>query len=242
MSGREAPGEIAAAMLAIMDEIGPITKARRNEHQGFSFRGIDDVYDALHPLLVKNGVLCVPNVLKVQTEEYQTGKGTVMHRTLVTVEHRFYAKDGSFIAATTLGEASDAQDKSAAKAQSVAYKYAMFETFCIPLGEPDPDANNPDGPGSARATGKRVGGPRITRVQVGELWTEAAKAAERLGCDRSAVMRVVLTEFEQTKSDKLPRALYNDILALVREPDDLLPQDGDGAPNPTNSEPAQPGA
>ena len=35
-----------------------ITKDRRNQQQGYNFRGIDDVFNALSPLLARHG-LCI---------------------------------------------------------------------------------------------------------------------------------------------------------------------------------------
>ena len=47
---------------AIMSEIGAIGKDQTNKSQGFKYRGIDDVMNALQPLLVKHGVFVVPEV------------------------------------------------------------------------------------------------------------------------------------------------------------------------------------
>jgi len=219
-------GEIYRRMLALLKDIEPIAKAQRNEAQRFDFRGIDQIYDALHPLLVKHEILCVPRVVDMHTEEYQTTKGTVMHRTMVTVAHRFCTGDGSFVEAVTLGEAADAQDKSAAKAQSVAYKYAMFETFCIPLGD-DADSGSPDGPASARSGGKRIGGPRIDQRQKSEIWAEATRTAEGLGVDRAEIMRAILEHFECTRTEGLARAQFDAVMAKVKDPGDLIQPTGE---------------
>ena len=50
------------------------------------------------------------------------------------------AVDGSKHTAATIGEAMDSGDKSTNKAMSIAYKYAVFLTFCVPIeGTPDAD-------------------------------------------------------------------------------------------------------
>ena len=40
-----------------------ISKDRKNEQQGYKFRGIDDVYNALAPMLAKHGLVILPRIL-----------------------------------------------------------------------------------------------------------------------------------------------------------------------------------
>lgn len=119
-----------------------IGKNRRNEQQGFAFRGIDDVYNAVAPLLAKHGVCVVPNVLSREVTERTTPKGTLLFYTVVKVEYTFWAADdNSKVVAVVYGEAMDSGDKSTNKAMSAAFKYALFQTFCIPTEAEDPDAH-----------------------------------------------------------------------------------------------------
>jgi len=218
----DATNLIYERLIAMMADVEPMKKLRKNPQQGFMFRGIDDIYDAMHPLLVRHKIFVAPIVEKIHTEEYQTSKGTVMHRTILTVAHRFTTTDGSYVSATTVGESSDAGDKSAAKAMSVAFKYALFQTLCIPLEEPDPDAANPDGPGSARAGGKNVAGRRIGPEQKNAIWAAAAESAKRLEVDRSEIARVVFGHFNVTATDRIAQTIFNDVLELMKQPDELL--------------------
>jgi len=116
----------------IMAEIGPIAKGKQNQQQGYKFRGIDDVYNHLQPLLAKHCVTTVPEVLTVEREARQTSKGSNLYFTLLTVRYTFYACDGSSVSAVVAGEGMDSADKSASKAMSGAHKYALFQVFCIP--------------------------------------------------------------------------------------------------------------
>ena len=133
--------EIYQALQLVMDEIGAIGKNKRNQMQGFNFRGIDDVMNTLHPLLAKAGIVIVPQVKEIQREERINAKGTTLIYTLAKVDYQFIStKDGSSVFATVFGEGMDSGDKSLNKAMSIAMKYACFQVFCIPTEEMvDPD-------------------------------------------------------------------------------------------------------
>src|SRR5574337_135562 len=119
-----------------------ITKANRNAQQGYNFRGIDDVYNALSPLLAEHGLCILPRMLSRSCEERQTAKGGTLFYTTVEAEFDFVcAEDGSKHTVKTYGEAMDSGDKSTNKAMSAAYKYAAMQSFAIPTeGDNDADA------------------------------------------------------------------------------------------------------
>lgn len=118
-----------------------ITKDRKNVQQGYSFRGIDDVYNALAPLLSRHGLCVLPRILTRQCEERVTQKGGVLFYVTVEAEFDFVAaEDGSKHVVRTFGEAMDSGDKATNKAMSAAYKYAAFQAFAIPT-EGDNDAD-----------------------------------------------------------------------------------------------------
>lgn len=119
-----------------------ISKDRKNQQQGYSFRGIDDVYAALSSLLAKYRLCIIPRVLSREVTERATQKGGVLFYTVLNMEFDFVAaEDGSKHTACTVGEAMDSADKSSNKAMSAAYKYACLQVFCIPTeGSNDADA------------------------------------------------------------------------------------------------------
>jgi len=126
----------------IMDEVGAVEKNRRNtQGSGYNFRGIDDLYLALQKHLASNGVFFTPEVIKSEREERLSKAGGNLIYTILLVKYKFYADDGSFFEATTVGEAMDSGDKSANKAMSAALKYALLQIFCIPTEE-DKDTEN----------------------------------------------------------------------------------------------------
>jgi hypothetical protein len=126
---------IHQAIPAIMRELGSVGKDRKNTQQNYSFRGIDDVYNAVNPLLSKYGVFTVPELITERREERQTKTGGTLIYTIATFKYHFYAEDGSEVVATVIGEGMDSGDKSANKAMSAAQKYAFLQIFAIPTEE-----------------------------------------------------------------------------------------------------------
>ena len=140
---------ILQALLAVQGDIGAegIAKGRRNQQQGYNFRGIDDIYNALNPIYTKNGLFVLPRMLERTQEERTARSGSALFYVTVTAEFDFTAAaDGSFRTVRTYGEAMDAADKATNKAMSAAYKYAVMQTFAIPTEgeENDADATTPE--------------------------------------------------------------------------------------------------
>ena len=67
--------DIYETINAVMNEIGAIGKDSKNAQQGFMFRGIDAVMNALAPALQKHKLFIVPEVLDQRREERQTKSG-----------------------------------------------------------------------------------------------------------------------------------------------------------------------
>lgn len=131
---------IYKAMLGVMADIGAIGKDQTNQggYNGkgaYKFRGIDQLYNALQPALIKNGVIPCPCVTREEREQKPSSKGGVLLYSRLTVNYKFYAQDGSFIECTVVGEAMDSGDKATNKALTAAYKYACYQVFCIPTEE-----------------------------------------------------------------------------------------------------------
>ena len=120
---------------AVMDEIGAIGKNKRNEQQGFMYRGVDDVMNALNPAFIKHKLFMVPEVIEQSRERRTTGKGGELIYSVCKVRYTFFAEDGSSVQAVVIGEGMDSGDKASNKAMAVAFKYACFQVFCIPTEE-----------------------------------------------------------------------------------------------------------
>lgn len=139
--------EIVKRLAIIAGELAKagIGKNRKNAQQGFNFRGVDDVYGALSPLLADNGVVITPHVLSREKTEHTTKSGGAIYSVSVTVRYVLHASDGSQLDCVVCGEAMDTGDKATTKALSGAYKYMAFQVFCIPVeGQEDADATTPE--------------------------------------------------------------------------------------------------
>jgi hypothetical protein len=145
----EAP-KVYKAISSVMAELAKIgiSKDQKNRDQGYSFRGIDDVYNAVSSILPKYGLVIIPQY-KTKTESFGTTKtGTQWVDVVVHGEFTIAcSEDGSTIIASLFGEGRDTADKAMNKAMSSAYKYLFLQLFCIPTeaGSDDGDRDTIEG-------------------------------------------------------------------------------------------------
>ena len=117
-----------------------IAKNRKNESQGFKFRGIDDVMNRMAKHLNEANLVIAPRISTREVNERVNSRGNPLFYVTVQVDYTIYSTiDGSSIVCSVPGEAMDSGDKATNKALSIAYKYLAFQLFAIPIDE-DPDA------------------------------------------------------------------------------------------------------
>lgn len=144
-STAQKPPAIYGAIASVIADVGAVGKDKVNKAQGFKYRSVDDVFNALHPALAKNKVFILPKVLHRDQQEFPTKSGGKMIFVVCKMSFTFFAEDGSSVEAIIVGEALDTGDKATNKAMAIAYKYACFQVFCIPTEEMrDPDAERPE--------------------------------------------------------------------------------------------------
>lgn len=143
MTPPEVPVQVAVAH--VMQELQGIGKTGRNKEQGYNFRGIDAVLQALHPLLAKHGVLITPEVIERLYEERISGRGTTGHCAHLHVQYTVRGPVGDSFTISTWGEGLDYSDKATNKAMTAAFKYALFELFAICDPSEDADTETLDG-------------------------------------------------------------------------------------------------
>ena len=195
--------KIYAAINNVMAEVGAVGKSKKNSHQGFMYRGVDDVMNALQPAFVKHKIFCVPEIVDQIREERQTQKGGNSTCAVCTIKYTFYAEDGSSVSATVIGEANDTSDKATNKAMSVAFKYACFQVFCIATEEMiDPDAETPE-------TSQKVDKPKtITKAQISTVF--------KLSGEDKDICNLVLKKFGYSSSADVLEKDYKAICEEVR--------------------------
>ena len=129
--------KIYSQLASIQEEIGPIGKTKRNSAQGYSFRGIDDLYNNLAPIFVKHKVMILPEIIESRSEELRQqkdGSERIAFKVYFIVKFVFLSlMDGSSVAGSMAGEGYDYLDKATGKAMSNAYKYMLAEAFTIPF-------------------------------------------------------------------------------------------------------------
>lgn len=141
---------IYKAISAVLSDVGAVGKDGQNTFDKYKYRSIDAVMNAMHPAMAKHGVFVTPEVLEQSREERSSKNGGVLIYSITKVKYTFYTADGSSVTATVIGEGMDKGDKSMNKAMSAAFKYALFQVFCIPTeefvdsetGSPEPKPKN----------------------------------------------------------------------------------------------------
>lgn len=188
-----------------------IAKDRTNtQGAGYKFRGIDDVYNAIAPLLAEHGLCILPRMIARTCEEKQSQAGKALF--YVTVEAEFdvvCADDGSSHTVRTFGEAMDSGDKATNKAMSAAYKYAAFQMFAIPTeGDNDADGHTHE-VASKNTMPENVLADWLLYIDestsVGDLKKRAAEAEQNAASDPVALAKIraaVATKAAKAKPTK----------------------------------------
>lgn len=191
--------KVYAAISAVAKEMAStgISKDRVNKVQGFNFRGIDQVYNALAPALVTHGLVILPRLTERTCIERINKNGTALFYVVVKAEFDFVStEDGSIHTVTTYGEAMDSGDKATNKAMSIAYKYAAFQAFCIPTEETAIDADaevHQVAPQDAEAALREFGDKASLAQSVEELQAAYKETWPKLGGVKSYEERAAET-------------------------------------------------
>lgn len=182
--------KIYAAIAGVIADCGAVGKDKVNKQQGFKYRSVDDVFNALHPALAKNKVVIIPTVVERQFEEVgKTKNGAAIIKVICKVKYDICAEDGSRVTSIIYGEGMDMGDKATNKAMAIAYKYLCFQVFCIPTEE----MTDPDG----ESLEEEIEAPKKQPVKKQE------KQKERLPTKQPAS--------EETGEEKISQAMLNTI-------------------------------
>ena len=206
---------IYAAICGVMEDVGSVGKSDYNKQQGFKYRSIDSVMNALNPVMIKHKIFCVPEVLEQTREERTTARGVNLIYSVCRMRYRFYTTDGSFVDAIVVGEGMDSGDKATNKAMAVAFKYACFQTFCIPTENlmDDPDSETP--PTSTKADLDKDGSrnPQQDEVKEDPRLKPVYAELRRIGCSVNAIYN----RYKIDDMSEMTNLMIKDFMSKVKD-------------------------
>lgn len=168
----------------VMSSVPSVAKAQRNKDQGFDFRGIDDVVNAVGPKFREYGVVPAPLLESAAYRDVRTSKDKPARECTVRVRYRFWGPAGDYVDVVVPGEALDMGDKGTAKAMSVAYRIALLQLLTLPTDERDPDAESYE---RAEPTGQADQAAQV-RGEIAALAQEKGYGLETIESDFRRVM------------------------------------------------------
>lgn len=141
----EQAGSTTARIAAVIASTSGQDKDGQNTHQNYAYRSYEGAVGILRRAMATHGLVCLPNVIELQTEERKTQAGKPASRVLVCVRYDFMGPDPTdVVSATTWGEGIDQSDKAVNKALTAAHKYALMQTFMLATDADDTDASSPE--------------------------------------------------------------------------------------------------
>ena len=198
---------IFAAMSAVQKSLAErgISKDQKNASQGWKFRGIDDLLNALGVILAEQQVLILPDTLSTKMERTKSDKGKTMTHWVIENKYTMYDVHGDSISKKSVGEAFDMSDKGLAKANTNAYKYFIFQAFCVPLigqefGDADTDSHELQG---------RDANEPIDKKRLAEL----KKAIKEAKADKELFMKWCKIE----SLEDLPQSGYEEAMKRLKQ-------------------------
>jgi hypothetical protein len=129
-------------IVGVMQDVQGVAKSNKNTAQGFNFRGIDAVLNAVGPSLRKHGGFIIPEIVEKQSETVLAKNGGALNVVRLSVAYTIMGTEGEGITGIVASEAFDSGDKATAKAMSVALRTFLIQMLALPTDEPDPDTFN----------------------------------------------------------------------------------------------------
>lgn len=218
------PSLIFKAIPRVIKQLGTVGKNQTNEQPGFKYkyRGIDDIYNAIGPLFVENGIFTVPEVLEATCEERVSSHGKALFQVRLKVRFTLFAEDGSSFTGSVYGEGMDSGDKATSKAHTAAHKAFLTQVFIFrteDLTDADSESHEvektqartfygPQGP-------KRV--PGITHAashQIASLWS----AWKVSGRTEEELRDVLQKKYQKSSTGQLTDEEVMQLMAMARTP------------------------
>lgn len=194
MTDAAAPNSVFPALRQVWREAGPIAKAIVNATEGYASRSVDDVYAAFNPLFANANLLFLPSYNVVNLEHREGfddyGRPAMLRWACVGGTFTFVGPEGDACTVTTIGEAADSSDKAVNIAMQAALKYALLQTFLVPVAAGDQDINSPrqsppeplpNNVVPIHQVPQQVQQPAPQPIQAGGLREQVQQAAQQVG-------------------------------------------------------------
>lgn len=138
---------IHKAMLQAMREIAAVGIAKDKTAtlggSNVKYRGIEAAMNAMSGILIRCGITVSADYTELRVQERMKGDPADGKATrFATLRGAFTfteVNDGSSVTFSCFGEAMDSGDKATTKAQSVAFRTALFQAFVVPFMAIDPE-------------------------------------------------------------------------------------------------------
>ena len=154
------PLTVIQAISKVMGEIGPVSKEKLNKEQGFKYRGIDDLYNAVQKAMARHGLVMTLSQIARKDNERTTKYGGKLYHSIIDFKVTVYGPNGDAVEFIIPGEAMDSGDKVSNKCMAIADKYAILTLFKVPTDDlEDPDETRPEMKGALNEP-QRIREPR----------------------------------------------------------------------------------
>lgn len=216
------PPSLPEKLLAVAKAIRNVEKRGRNDHHGYAFVQATDVVATVRKELHKRKVIVLPSTIpgSVQHGPAIGGRGMV---TTVDLSYRFICTETQReLTLTWTGAGADVGgDKGLYKAMTGGLKYALIQSFLIPMGE-DPEGDRTTTSGKSNDA-TRDAAPRIPTDRAKYLAQAAVSAglaeetAEAPGFTMGPLLRAKLEDVGVSKLGALNADQAEAVEAFIRD-------------------------
>lgn len=136
--------QVYSAWTAALEQVRAVPKGDVNQGEGFKYRSIDAVMNAVHGALAAHSLAIIPETAAQTRTEVQSRRGAAGAHLVMDVTFRVIHASGESFTAQVTGEATDYQGRCTSKAYTMALKTFLLQALCIPLVGEDPDGEQID--------------------------------------------------------------------------------------------------
>ena len=134
--------KLAKKFVEVMKECSHVVKTGTNDFHRYKYATANDVLEKVNGSLTRHGIASIVTPALLSVQDITTAKGNTERLATVEVTVTLIdSESGESFAIKGLGSGQDAGDKSLAKAQTMALKYAYLASLAVATGD-DPEADS----------------------------------------------------------------------------------------------------